>query len=636
VNVFELVGKLTLDGADKIDGELQKVTSTAEKLQKGLKIAGTAFTAIGVAGLAMISSTKKINAELGQTALTLGISTKEMRNLALSITDVTFPIDSVTKTLDILTKAGMRNTEEIANSALAFDALADATGNSADAVADMLVPAFKVFGIELANAGDEVDKLTWLTKNTTIGLGDFASVMDYVAMYGANLNVTIEDMVGIMAALEAKGMSGAAATRLFRTAVSQAKDGAVTLTEALGLTTDEVDKYKTKLDDATGITKEYADIANTQFTIMDKLKQKWSELTLGASGFLEPLEPILAGMTALGPAMIFLSTSVGLATVKWIAHTVALVAYKIAALAASGATVVLNASLGPIGLAFLALGATLALMIPLLLKTADSALIVNDALVTTSDSVTMADNTLLNAAGITKFGNAATDTGKAIDDFRDKVEEAIGAIDSFNEITEGTKVAIASAQWSVDGYIYRMSLFTKAEVEAARASGKKVDMLTQQDDITKKSTGSLKDYSEQAGKATDQVIDLTKAVGDATSSIEALALAFGTVAGPGGGQYLAGTTIPTYGTYQAQYPAYAGTAEQYYGQYPGLQHGGIATKPMLAMIAEHKPEAVIPLDRMPVGVTITGNNFYVRQESDIDKIAELLIGKIRLKTGVRI
>jgi len=74
-------------------------------------------------------------------------------------------------------------------------------------------------------------------------------------------------------------------------------------------------------------------------------------------------------------------------------------------------------------------------------------------------------------------------------------------------------------------------------------------------------------------------------------------------------------------------------------EYMGLQHGAIAMRPLLAKIAEREPEAVIPLSKLGGvigGVTITGNNFYVREEADINKIGDRLVQLIRLKTGVRI
>lgn len=367
MDVFSLVGKIKLEGSDKVKSELSGLEGAIEKNSAKLKALGAAFTALGVAGLKMASDARKLNAQLGATGLTIGATTKEMRNLALSVTNVTFPLESVTATFDLLARAGVRSTEQMAKAATAFDTLADAVGSSAEVVADQLIPAFKNLGVEIPTTAAELDKFTWLTKNTTVGLSDFASAMDYVAAYGGKLNITVTDMVAIMAALEAKGITGSAVTRVFRTAISQASTSLdeynakleeaaedktinyekaveeankklLTLNEALGLTSEEVDTYKGKLSEASGITQQYADVVNTQYGLMDKLKQKWSELTLQLGSFLEPLEPILAGMTALGPLLIFVSTQNGIAAVKWAAHTAAEGAHKAASLAATAAT----------------------------------------------------------------------------------------------------------------------------------------------------------------------------------------------------------------------------------------------------------------------------------------------------------
>jgi len=334
------------------------VSSALQKMQGQLKAAGAAFTAVGAAGLALVSGSLKVNASLAQVAITLGTSTKAMRDLTLSTTNVTFPIKSVTATFELLTRAGMRNTKEIKASAIAFDTLADATGSNAETMADILVPAFKVFGLEIPKTTAELDKFTWLAKNTTIDIAEFGSVMDYVAMYGQNLNVTIEDMIGIMAALEAKGMSGATATRLFRTAVNQAKDGTVSLAEALNLTQAEIDTYKDEVAGATGITQKYADAANTQYGIMDKLKQKWSEISLRLGSVLQPLEGVLGVMATLGPVMLFLSTKAGMAAVSFVALKGALVVTTIATWAQVAAQWALNVAMtaNPFGVVAVAAG----------------------------------------------------------------------------------------------------------------------------------------------------------------------------------------------------------------------------------------------------------------------------------------
>jgi len=71
---------------------------------------------------------------------------------------------------------------------------------------------------------------------------------------------------------------------------------------------------------------------------------------------------------------------------------------------------------------------------------------------------------------------------------------------------------------------------------------------------------------------------------------------------------------------------------------PGLQQGGIAMRPMVARIAERRPEAVIPLDRLDRllgGKTI---NLYVELDGRIigQAIGQPLVDIIRVKTGLKV
>lgn len=349
-----------------IDGAQKLVKDRMQKMQDGLKIAGAAFTALGAAGLKLAADARKLNADLATTGLTLGATVGEMRDLALATTNVTFPLESVAATFDILARAGVKTKDEMQAAATAFDTLADATGSSAEEVAGILIPAFKAFGEELPLTVGELDKFTWLAKTTTVNLSDFGGILAYLAPEMDNLGVSMDDTIAIMAALEAKGLTGSAATRVFRTAVTEAATGEVTLSEALGLTSAEVDIQRTAMEAATGITDEYAAAANEQYGVMDKLKQSFSEMTLRVGSMLTPFEPLLGVMTAAGPAMMFLGTSTGTATVKFIANTtamiaqkVAMVASKVAMVAATAAQWLFNAAMtaNPIGIVIAALAA---------------------------------------------------------------------------------------------------------------------------------------------------------------------------------------------------------------------------------------------------------------------------------------
>ncbi len=334
ISVGDAVLKITGDtkGLDQSLRNTQNKTNSAmQNMKKAILPVGLAFTAIGIAGLKMADSARKMNAQLGVTALNLGITTTEMRNLALATTNVTFPLKEVLSSFDLLARAGVKDTEVLKATATAFDTLGDAVGMTAGEVTVKMVPAMKTFGLSAEEVADKTDLMTNLVRNSTVSLDNFGAVIGYITPELVAMGLTLEDTVALMAIMEAKGMSGEVATRAFRTAITQATREGISLAEALGVTAEEMDDYASSLQGITGITQEYADVANEQFGIMDKLRQKWTELTLQYGTFLQPLEPILATMTALGPVMLLFSTVIlPQLTFATAAHTVALIARNIA------------------------------------------------------------------------------------------------------------------------------------------------------------------------------------------------------------------------------------------------------------------------------------------------------------------
>jgi len=346
INVGDAVVKMGLDktqfqnGMNQVTNETEKST---QRMQRGMRIVGAAITAVGIAGLKLVADARKMNAELAQVGITTGMTTGELRGLALELSNVTFRLKSVIATLTLLSRAGVRSKEEMAAIANAFDTLADSIGSTAEEVAAQLIPAFGIFGLELPKTAEEVDKFTWLVKNTLIDLSDFASVMDYVAMYGGELNITLDEMIAIMFELNKRSIQGASATRLFRTAVSQAASEGISLNEALGISSATLDEWIAKINvDAVGAAEAFADVANEQYSIMDKLASKWEDLVLVMGTMLTPLEPVFALMTALGPIMLAMSLSTLPALIANLKlSATALVGWAVAAGKAVAAAVVL-------------------------------------------------------------------------------------------------------------------------------------------------------------------------------------------------------------------------------------------------------------------------------------------------------
>ena len=296
-------------GLDKgLDGAEGKVSGFGDKLKSSGKAVGAGMAVAGVGIMALTDSSMKTNAALGVTALQLGVTKDEMRDLALETANVTFPLEEVRTSFDLLTRAGMTNTDQMAATATAFDTLGDAVGIPASEVTTSLIPAFAAFGIPLEDAAAHTDTFTHLMRNTTVEMKDFSSMVNYLAADLDTMDISMTDSVAVMEALADKGIQGSAATREFRTAVSSADGDINTFYEALGLTAEEVATYSEKIEDSTGITDKFAAAQNEQFTTMDKIRHAVSEATLQYGSFLEPVEALGPAMTTLGPLIVAASS----------------------------------------------------------------------------------------------------------------------------------------------------------------------------------------------------------------------------------------------------------------------------------------------------------------------------------------
>lgn len=290
------------------DKTAEGLDNAGERARQVGKVAGAAMTGIGVGMIALTDSAKKTNATIRVTALQLGVTTEEMRELTLATTNVTFPIEEVTASFDLLTRAGMTNKDEIAATATAYDTLGDAIGKTASEVTGPMVTAMKTFGLEMIEGANYTDKMTYLLRNTTLEMDNFSSIIAKISPDIVEMGLTMDDTIALLGLMEGSGLSGAVATLEFQKALGAAKKSGEPLNEVLGFTSKQMDEYKIKLEGATGMTEEYAAVANTQYGTMDKLKHSVSELTLKYGSMLEPLDAMGPAMTTLGPIMIMASS----------------------------------------------------------------------------------------------------------------------------------------------------------------------------------------------------------------------------------------------------------------------------------------------------------------------------------------
>lgn len=578
----------TKDLDQALEGMQAKIKSSAAKMQQALRPVGIAFTGVGAAGLKLVGDAKKLNAQIGVTAKSLGITTGELRDLVIATSNVTFPLEEVTATFDLLTRAGMDNKDEMAKTATAFDTLGDAIGLSASDVTNIMIPALKTYGIDLKDAGDHVDTFTWLVRNTTVDLEDFGAALTYLAPDMEDLGISIDDTVVLLAALEDKGVSGATATRELRKAVTKAVKEQKPLNEVLGISVDKLADYSVELENATGITQEYADEANKQYGLMDKLKHSWKELAFKVGSIIEPLEGVFGAMTALGPAMILLSTGMGKAAFFTIAHTTSLVAHRIAAWLAFAATAalagavtglgfVLGVLLGPVGIAVLAIGG-------------------------------------LAGAGVLLWKNWETVKKKCLEIFN-SIKDYL--VDTWDRITSD----IVGAWNNIQGFFLGILRTIK---------GLFTDTWATIQSTTK---------TAFEGIARFMLWPINKAVNAITDALNIAVDALNVLVS--GANLIPGVDIPKI----PKIPHWEMPALEF-------AEGGIVRKRTLAMLGEAGPEAVMPLSRLvniaqaasppgevssqTINLNLNVANLTVREEEDISRIGEALVDEIRARTGVKI
>lgn len=567
-------------------------------------IAGAAFTAVGAAGLKMVDSAKEMNAQLGVTALNLGVSSGRMRELALETTNVTFPLKEVTASFDLLARAGVKDTEVLRDTATAFDTLGDAVGMSASDVTARMVPAMKTFGLNAIEVADKTDLMTNLVRNSTVSLDNFGSVIGYITPELVEMGLTIEDTVALMAIMEGKGMSGEVATRAFRTAITQATREQIPLQEALGITSEEMDTYKSSLEGIDGMTQKYADVANTQYGIMDKIKQKFDELTLSAGTFLTPLEPILATMTAMGPVMIALSTNAGVGAVKWGLHTAALIAHKVALVASTVAIKAVTAAqwlwnaamiANPIGLIITAIGALVAAGV-LLWKN--------------WDKVTAKIKEIWK-----KIWGVISDFGKRIKNFFKSLNPWEWMKKGWNALRNGVKGVLDKifGHSDVEDWFYNMDHWLKSQ------------------NLEPAANTMFDTFKQGASSKLDEINALIQSK-------------MATAGGGWTGYY--GFSEPESKEAMTQKRLMA-----WYGEHPGelppegkglkelvgFGGGGIAMRPMIARVAEREPEVIAPISEARGLLGPQKVNIYIEMDGRIiaKAIGQPMVDEIRLRTGMR-
>ena len=352
---MEIVIKAIDQASNTLKGIQNTSTSTTKTMKMNYAKLGIGIAAAGTAMHAFAKSQAPLTEQTKQLAASTNMTTKEMRNLAIATSDVTFPLNEVLDIFETGRQQGIRSGEQLQEYAQFWDLVGDATQENATHLASAGV-ALNAIGIEATNQQEALSAFGFITQETTSNVGEFLQFIERTGPELRQMGMDIDDSAAILGLLEKEfGMTGRTARQEFRSAVNQSNGDMNVLMQTLGISQQQFNNYRNEVEASSDVIQRNADIHAESYTLFDKFRHRVSELTYQYGDQISVLGDLGSVMMGAG-TMITTLTGLhgGLATAK-----------TIGAAAATKFGIAMNFALGPVGLVILAITAAIAIGIAL-------------------------------------------------------------------------------------------------------------------------------------------------------------------------------------------------------------------------------------------------------------------------------
>ena len=337
-----------------------KITADPSSAEAGLKKVKTGFQsmkdsivknrkAIGVGSLAMgagIEALAQKQAGLTESSRKLANATQfsegEIRTMASSLSNATFPLESVLGLMELGAQQGLESAEALKAYAGFWDTVGDATGLSAEALAKSGA-ALAAVGVEVGNESELLGAFGLISQESTQSVQDFLDGISRMAPEMSAMGVSVDEAAVIMTAMERElGLTARTARTEFKEALEQSETGLAGVLEQLGLSEAQIATYSAKLGESSDVIQANADAHASTKTVMDKLKSSLSDLTFENGALIEKASMLAPIFMAAGPIMAGFGGIMGILTPVVSAAKLAFIG--------------LNLSMGPIALVIIGIG----------------------------------------------------------------------------------------------------------------------------------------------------------------------------------------------------------------------------------------------------------------------------------------
>lgn len=309
--------EIILRAVDKASDVVEGIGQTTDKAagwidQNWTKIAAGAAAAGGAMEMAARKQAP-LTEQTQRLSNALDMAEDEVRDLALGMSDVTFPIDEVLGLMEKGRQQGIESAEALEEYALFWDQVGDATGLSAERLAESS-SALRAVGIAAGEEAQALDAFGYITQETSGSVDDFMHFIDRTGPELREMGADVDDAAAVLGALEHElGMSGRTARTEFRQAINEANGDMGKALETLGLSEEQFKEYRGAVADSSDVIEKNAEAHEESYTTMERLQARAEDLMyqygdlIGVVGDFAPLMmglgPILKGVTTAKKAL---------------------------------------------------------------------------------------------------------------------------------------------------------------------------------------------------------------------------------------------------------------------------------------------------------------------------------------------
>lgn len=321
MTAMDFSGVIDLDSSGFVGG-IEEATEATEDLEDSAQgvsesfididssgvIAGAGMATAGAGAQGLLDSTQDVRTQLGFAAETMGVTQDELTEMASSMADGTFEFDEAAETMSDWIAQGVDTEEQLRELTETSDLMADATGTTADVISGELAPIMASFGDDATDVAELQDEFTIAVQETLLEGDELTRLLQRSSDEMSEMGLSTDESIGLITTFqEETGLAGKELRTELNQALNDADGDFDAFIENTELSEGALEDWEERVDESEGAAQRYADVTDTNTSLMDDLREGFRGATAQAGNMLAPVNAAAPAMMGLGGAASFLS-----------------------------------------------------------------------------------------------------------------------------------------------------------------------------------------------------------------------------------------------------------------------------------------------------------------------------------------